>query len=189
MAIEDMTGRLTPKELKELYMARVDCHLINGCEIPPDSEDIHIKQLSKVQVSFIRHMLNLHMQSMIAPLFTETGIMPLRVRRLLIVLNHLVYFLGLKKTDYARAALDSSIELCAQGKKSWAKDLITAASRLPFRCPELVLTDTTSIQDAQNYAKSATGLNQLIRQALLTSRTAQISEGQTIGADSFKNAA
>jgi hypothetical protein len=25
---------------------------------------------------------------------------------------------------------------------------------LPFRCPELVLTDTTSIQDVQNYAKS-----------------------------------
>jgi hypothetical protein len=58
MAVEDMMGRLTPKELKELYMARVDCHLIHGCEIMPDSEDIHLKQLSQVQISFIRNMLN-----------------------------------------------------------------------------------------------------------------------------------
>jgi hypothetical protein len=92
MAIEDMTGRLTPKELKQLYMARVDC--LHACEISPDSEDLHVKQLCKVQVSFIRQMLNLHRRSMIAPLFTETGIMPLRVRRLLLVLSHLGYFLG-----------------------------------------------------------------------------------------------
>jgi hypothetical protein len=94
MEIEYMTGRLTPKELKELYMARVDCHLIHGCEISPDSEDVHIKQLSKVQIRFLRQMLNLHSRSVIAPLFTETGIIPLRVRRLLLVLNHLIYSLG-----------------------------------------------------------------------------------------------
>ncbi|KAJ7865514.1 hypothetical protein B0H13DRAFT_2352941 [Mycena leptocephala] len=56
MVIEDMTGRLTPKELKELYMARVDCHLIHGCEISPDSKDVHIKQLGKVQIQFLRQM-------------------------------------------------------------------------------------------------------------------------------------
>ena len=58
MAVEDMTGRLTPKELKELYMARVDCRLTHACEIMPDSEDIGVKLLSKVEVSFIRNMLN-----------------------------------------------------------------------------------------------------------------------------------
>ncbi|KAJ7123418.1 hypothetical protein C8R44DRAFT_875615 [Mycena epipterygia] len=113
MAVEDMTGRLTPKELKELCMARVDCHLIHGCKITPDSEDVYVKQLSKVQISFIHHMLNLHPRSSIARLFTETGLMPLRVRRLLIILKHLVYFLGLPKGHYARAALDSSLELYA----------------------------------------------------------------------------
>ncbi|KAJ7315542.1 hypothetical protein DFH08DRAFT_636406, partial [Mycena albidolilacea] len=123
MAVEDMTGRLMPKELKELYMARVDRHLIHGCEIMPDSEDIHLKQLSQVQISFIHNMLNLHPRSMIAPLFTETGIIPLRVRRLLLVLTHLVHWLGLDKKHYAWAALDSSIELAAKGKKCWAKDL------------------------------------------------------------------
>jgi hypothetical protein len=154
MAVEDMTGRLMPKELKELYMARVDCHLIWGCEIMPDSEDIHLKQLSQVQISFIRNMLNLHPHSMIAPLFTETGIIPLRVQRLLLVLTHLVYWLGLDKKHYARAALNSSIELAAKGKKCWAKDLITAASRLPFQCPELVLIAPTTVEDIQTYAKA-----------------------------------
>ncbi|KAJ7614279.1 hypothetical protein DFH06DRAFT_921978, partial [Mycena polygramma] len=86
MGIEDMTGRLSPRELKHIYSGRMDCHLTHGCEISPDSEDVHVKQLCKVQISFLRQMLNLHRRSMIAPLFTETGIMPLRVRRLLLVL-------------------------------------------------------------------------------------------------------
>ncbi|KAJ7250158.1 hypothetical protein B0H12DRAFT_1120973 [Mycena haematopus] len=29
-------------------MARVDCHLIHRCEIPPDGEDAHVKQLGKL---------------------------------------------------------------------------------------------------------------------------------------------
>jgi hypothetical protein len=154
MAIEDMTGRLTPKELKELYMARIDCHLTHACEVTPDSEDVHIKQLTKVQIRFIRHMLNLHSRSMVAPLFTETGITPIRVRRLQLILQHLVYFLGLNDSHYARAALNSSLELSAKGvKRCWASELITATGRLPFDCPELVLNATTSIADVQNYAK------------------------------------
>lgn len=53
-AIEDLVGRLTPKELKQLYMARVDCHLIHACEISPDCEDVHVKHLAKVQITFLR---------------------------------------------------------------------------------------------------------------------------------------
>jgi len=134
-------------------MARVDCHLIHGCEISPDSKDIHVKHLIKVQIWFIRHILNLHSCSMITPLFMETGITPIRVRRLQIVLSHLIYFLGLEKTHYARAALDSSLELSARGKKSWAKDLTTAASRLPFQCPTLILDMSTTVEYVQDYAK------------------------------------
>ena len=152
-AVEDMTGGLTPKELKRLYMARVDCHLIHACEVMPDSEDIHVKHLSKVQISFLRRMLNLHSRSMIAPLFTETGITPLRVRRFLLVLSHLRYFLSLDDSHYARAALNSSIELSGKGKKSWAGDLTKAATRLPFECPSLILTRQTTDADVETYAK------------------------------------
>jgi hypothetical protein len=89
MGLEDMSGRLTRKELKNLYMARIDCHLIHGCKVSPDSESIHVKKLCQVQVSFIRHMLNLHSRSKIAPLLTKTGLVPLRVRRFQIVLGYL----------------------------------------------------------------------------------------------------
>jgi hypothetical protein len=63
MGIEDYTGRLTPKEPKTLYMARVDCHLIHGCEASPDSEDKHVKELCAVHVDFLLHVLNVHSQS------------------------------------------------------------------------------------------------------------------------------
>jgi hypothetical protein len=33
--IEDSAGRLTPKQFKDVYMARLDCHLIHGCEVSP----------------------------------------------------------------------------------------------------------------------------------------------------------
>ncbi|KAJ7662335.1 hypothetical protein B0H17DRAFT_953262, partial [Mycena rosella] len=128
------------------YMARIDFHLIHGCEITSDSKDIHVNQLTKVQVRFIRHMLSLHNRSMITPLFTETGITPIRVQRFQIILTHLMH--------YACAALDSPPELSARGKRFWAKNLITAASRPPFPCPELVLDASTSIEDVQDYAKT-----------------------------------
>ncbi|KAJ7246473.1 hypothetical protein C8J57DRAFT_1675268 [Mycena rebaudengoi] len=79
--------------------------------------------------------------------------MPLRVRRLILDLSHLVYFLGLKDNSYARAALNSSIELAANGKKSWAKDLITAVTRMPFELPELILTKSTTIEEIEEYSQ------------------------------------
>ncbi|KAJ7223560.1 hypothetical protein GGX14DRAFT_532178 [Mycena pura] len=136
-AIEDMTGWLMPKELKQLYMARVDCHLIHGCEIPPDSEDVHVMQLCQVQISFLRQMLNIHCHSMIVPLFTETGIKPPRVCCLLLVLSHLMHWRGRSNNI----------------KKLWAKYLIKAATRLPFQCPILVLTMFTTIGDIKDYSK------------------------------------
>jgi hypothetical protein len=50
MMIEDLTGRLLPKEPIQLYMAPINFHLIHGCEISPDSEDMHLKQPCKVQL-------------------------------------------------------------------------------------------------------------------------------------------
>lgn len=79
--------------------------------------------------------------------------MPIRVRRILLTLSHLVYLLGPDHDTFARAAVNNSIELARKGKKSCAKDLIKAASRLPFHCPVLVLTMSTSAMDIEDYAK------------------------------------
>ncbi|KAJ7508183.1 hypothetical protein B0H11DRAFT_1704589, partial [Mycena galericulata] len=137
MGIKDSTGRLTPKQFKDLYMARVDCHLIDGCEVSPDSEDVHVKELFAIHVDFLRQVLNFHSHSMVVVLFTETGIMLLRIWRFLLLLVYLQYLLSLKLSHLARASFNSSIELAATGKKSWAGDVLIAAKKLPFECPPL----------------------------------------------------
>ncbi|KAJ7454636.1 hypothetical protein B0H11DRAFT_1654427, partial [Mycena galericulata] len=150
--IEDSTGRLTPKQFKDLYMARVDCHLIHGCEVSPDCEDVHVKELCAIQVDFLRQVLNVHSHSMVVALFTETGIMPLRIRRFLLLLGYLQYLLSLKSSHLARASLNSSIELAATGKKSWAGDVLIAAKKLPFECPLLDFSSATE-QSIEAYRK------------------------------------
>ncbi|KAJ7936013.1 hypothetical protein B0H13DRAFT_1853716 [Mycena leptocephala] len=157
MGLEDSTGCLTPKEYKQLYMARVDCHLIHGCEVSPDSNDNHVKELCDLQVNFLRQILNVHSHSMLAPLFTETGIMPLRVRRYLVLLVYLQYLLSPKLPVLARVCLKISIEL-ARRKKSWFGDLCTAASKLPFECPPPEIANTTpkSIEEYAKFMESLT---------------------------------
>jgi hypothetical protein len=82
-----------------------------------------VKQLSKVKVSFIRQILKLHRRSMIAP------------------------------DSYARAALNSSFDPAAKGKKSWVKGLIKTATRMPFHLPEFNPSHTTTVTDLEDYAK------------------------------------
>ncbi|KAJ7242195.1 hypothetical protein C8J57DRAFT_1084428, partial [Mycena rebaudengoi] len=48
-------------------------------------------------------------------------------------------------SHFARAALNSSLELAAQEMKCWARDLILASSKLPFACPDLVNASPDSI--------------------------------------------
>jgi len=55
--------------------------------------------------------------SMIAPLFTEIRIIPLRVRRYLVLLNNIRYLLTLTPTHFARVCLNNSVEIAILGKK------------------------------------------------------------------------
>jgi hypothetical protein len=142
--LDNSTGQLTPKEYKQLYIARVDCDHILAVWY------VHVKELCNVQVSFLRQILNVHM---LAPLFTETRIMPLRVRCYLVLLGYHQYLLGLALPHLARACLNSSIELAARGKKSWFGNLCTAASKLPFECPPPQIQDATP-ESIKAYAKS-----------------------------------
>jgi hypothetical protein len=153
LGIDDSTGRLTPKQYNTIYMARVDCHLIHGCEVSPDNDDVHVKELCTVQIDFLREILNVHSHSMHVPLFTETGIMPLRIRRFLLLLVYLQYLLTPKAPRLARAALNSSIELASAGKKSWARDVLTVATKLPFDCPPLDFSTATD-KSVEQYRKS-----------------------------------
>ncbi|KAJ7238086.1 hypothetical protein B0H12DRAFT_1254456, partial [Mycena haematopus] len=76
--------------------------------------------------------------------FTETGIMPLRIRRFMLLLNYLEYLLLLPPSHLARACLHDSIELAVKNKKSWARDVLVAASKLPFDCPPFDFATATA---------------------------------------------
>jgi hypothetical protein len=127
-------------------MALVDPHLIHGCEISLDTNKPSLAQLEEIQ---LRRLLGLNQSSMLAPLFTETSLVPVRFRRIILALGFLKYLLSLPTEQYARRALNDSIDLAANGKPSWVKDLQTVTSGLPtpVALPNLAMITTAEMDD------------------------------------------
>ncbi|KAJ7884933.1 hypothetical protein B0H13DRAFT_1585267, partial [Mycena leptocephala] len=75
-----------------VYMARIDCYLISAAEI---SIDVDSHDYLDMQHLFPRRLLGINSCSMLAVLFTETGLMPIRIRCLLLTLARLRYMVGL----------------------------------------------------------------------------------------------
>ena len=67
--------------------------------------------------------LGLGHSSMLASLFTETGPIPLKFRRLSSALQYLMYLLALPPQQLAHKALLDSIALDNAGQASWVMDL------------------------------------------------------------------
>lgn len=79
--VESMiAGRLPPEVAKQLYMARIDPLLTQGCEVMPDVDSNRLLKLERVQRGFIRRCLGARDGSVSAPLYTETGFIPLKYR-------------------------------------------------------------------------------------------------------------
>jgi len=98
-------GYLPPRDARKLYLALIDPHLIAGCEISPDIDPSLLKLLEDVQHRFIRRcILRVSDTCLTVALFTETAIMPIRYRRLIITLKYLIYLLQLDNDRLARGA-------------------------------------------------------------------------------------
>jgi hypothetical protein len=108
LAVESLITALPPKEGRILYTARVDPHLINGCEVVLDVDMSALKLLCDVQHKFLRRLLGVNASSPLAPLFTEVGIMPLRFRRIILAIRHLAYLVSLPPTHLTHAVLIDS---------------------------------------------------------------------------------
>ncbi|RDB24922.1 RNA-directed DNA polymerase from mobile element jockey [Hypsizygus marmoreus] len=130
-ALDSFVGVLPPVDARRLYMARVDPHLIFGCEVIIDTDSVALNEFEKVQLAFIRRMLGLSARSLIHPLFTETGIMPIKYRRIVLALGYLSYLFHLPPHHLAAVALRDSLNLAWEGKPSWIADLVTACHTLP----------------------------------------------------------
>ncbi|KAJ7230972.1 hypothetical protein B0H12DRAFT_219425 [Mycena haematopus] len=104
---------------------------ISGAEISVDVEASLTEELVDVQHAFIRRLLGINSRSMLAVLFSETGLMPIRMRRLLLALARLRYMVQLGPNRRVRWALLDSVDLFAAGKASWAGDLAIMLRCLP----------------------------------------------------------
>ncbi|KAJ7230887.1 hypothetical protein C8J57DRAFT_996420, partial [Mycena rebaudengoi] len=116
-------GCLPPADGIRLYMARVDPHLTFGCEVCLDTDAGNIRELTDVQHEFIGRLLGVHDHSILAPLFTETGILPLTYRRPFLALGYLIYLIDLAPTHLAKVAYLDSLSLAPSGMPCWFSDL------------------------------------------------------------------
>jgi exonuclease III len=153
-ALDSFIGALPPKEGKMLYMARVDPILTFGCEVVLDVEETLVQKLSDVQHLFIRRLLGLGPRSLLATLFTETGILPLRFRRAKLAIGYLIYLLRLPHSHYAYAALQESKSLLLAGFPCWLGDLNWVIGHLPgqispisFHVENMSSEELQSLQD------------------------------------------
>jgi hypothetical protein len=115
---------------RTLYMARVDPYLTFGCEVCLDIEEKSLKLLEKVQLKFLRRMLGMGSRSMKAVSFSETGIWPIKYRRVYLALKNLCYWIGLDHNRPAWNGLQESLSLAHAKKISWVNDLRIILSRL-----------------------------------------------------------
>ncbi|KAJ7574834.1 hypothetical protein C8J56DRAFT_802316, partial [Mycena floridula] len=131
MGVEKIVGHLSAWEMRTLYMARVDPYLINGCDICIDNVKVDLESLEKVQIKFLRRMMDMGSRSMLAVLFTETGIEPIRYRRILLALRYGASITDLPPQRLAHHALWQSVRLARKGHDSWALDLQKVMLELP----------------------------------------------------------
>jgi hypothetical protein len=127
-------------------MAQIDPHLIHECEVILDVDLPLLEKLSDVQTSYLRWVLGLHKRSMIIPLFTETSLVPLQFRRIILTLGYLCYPTGLPIECYAKGAYMDSVKLAKENKVPWAMDLQYIFLDLPFH---VHLPDLESISPLQ----------------------------------------
>ncbi|KAJ7648472.1 hypothetical protein B0H17DRAFT_1215616 [Mycena rosella] len=131
LGLDRFVGTLPAWDMRTLYMARVDLYLTAGCEVCLDMDMKSLKRLEKVQHYFLRRMLGVGSRCLTAVLFSETGVWPIKYRRVYLALKNLCHLLSLKDWDRpAWNALQESISLARAGNISWVTDLRIVMSRL-----------------------------------------------------------
>ena len=130
--VESYTGCLPPREGKRLYTARVDPHLTSGAEVSPDATMALLQPLKQVQHTYLQRLLGLNPRCMRAFLFSETGLLPIAYRRMILALRFLIYLLSLPREHLAARAWRECQVLNKRGSRCWLSDLCTVLKRVPL---------------------------------------------------------
>ncbi|KZV93920.1 hypothetical protein EXIGLDRAFT_595836, partial [Exidia glandulosa HHB12029] len=128
--VESHTGAIPPWEGRQLYTAQIDPHLVWGCEVTGVGTVAQLSQLEDVQHTFLRRLLGLQKRSQICILFSETGLWPLKFRRLALQLRYLCYTLSLPDTHLASRAVKESIQAARITQSGWFSDLQRAVAAI-----------------------------------------------------------
>jgi hypothetical protein len=132
LAVNRMVGGLSVWDARTLYMARVDPYLISAADICPDVVKARRVEREAVQNHYLRRMLGLTERSVIAILFSETGLEPISYRRALLLLRNLRYLANLGEDRLVKNGLIDSLNLARQLKMSWVNDVVIVLSELPI---------------------------------------------------------
>ncbi|TFY62859.1 hypothetical protein EVG20_g6551 [Dentipellis fragilis] len=133
-----MTGLVPPWEGTRLYMARVDPHLIHGCDVILDIDAGSLTDLELLQCKYIRRLLGVSTRCSRVFLFTETGLVPLNYRRVLLSLGFLAYALAQPPERLVHRALATALRLARDGTPCWITDLQWVLCHLPVAVDVLV---------------------------------------------------
>jgi hypothetical protein len=132
-SVDSFVGVLPPRKGLMLYKARVDPHLTSGCEVVLDVDRSLSLALETPQIHFLRRLLRLNRRSMLAVLFTETGIMPIWYCRMLLSLGYAKGFAEIppEEQDLPRVAFRESVRIARLGHSGWVSDLCWVLASLP----------------------------------------------------------
>ncbi|KAK0484151.1 hypothetical protein EDD18DRAFT_1198835 [Armillaria luteobubalina] len=109
-------------------MACVDPHLTSACDVSIDVDPTLLTLLDRVQKLFLRRLLGVTKRSPVAPLFSETGMWPIRYRRIMLALQYWQYALSLPNDHFLSCAFRDSLALAQDRRSSWLTDLARALS-------------------------------------------------------------
>ncbi|KAK0490071.1 hypothetical protein EDD18DRAFT_1186731, partial [Armillaria luteobubalina] len=93
-------------------MAWIDPHLMLACDVSIDVDPTLLTLLERVQKLFLRRLL-------VAPLFSETGMWPIRYRRIMLALRYWQYALSLPNDHFLSYAFRDSLALAQGCTSSW----------------------------------------------------------------------
>jgi hypothetical protein len=86
LVVNRMVRGLSVWDARTLYMARVAPSLISAADICPDVAKVRRQKPEAVQNHYLQRMLGITERSVIAVLFSETGLEPISYRRALLLL-------------------------------------------------------------------------------------------------------
>ncbi|OSD07970.1 hypothetical protein PYCCODRAFT_1357714 [Trametes coccinea BRFM310] len=134
LALHSYVGSIPPLIALCLYRARVEPHLTAGCEVALDVHNRCLSDLVAVQHLFLRRALHLSAHAQLLPLFTETGLWPLRYRRYHLALRYLLYILTDRPALPLAAFRHAWALATTRAAPTWWSDLHLVGCSLPAPC-------------------------------------------------------